>query len=174
MTATLPETFEWRVDYIPAVKSAGEAARYGVTRILQVGVRAPYDAKAISVLRKDGSIAFDGYNHFASQPALLLKGVVYDAIKKNGRFQAVVSPSSTVRSEYSVEVVFQKLTLDCREAEKRLAVAEVEIRMVKASDRSIAAILEGAGKTEAADGDYSKAFSSAVSQALDNALGKLK
>ena len=171
LTASQPEIALWKLDYNSEANAKSEA-RYGVTRILSVAVRAPYDCRSFGVLRKNGTMVFDGYNEFAALPSHLLKGVVYDALKSSGRFESVISPSSVVRSEYSLEIVFERLVLDCR-GEKRQASVLVEMRLVNGANRSIAALVSGEGVADATDGDYSAAFSAAVSRALDAALVKL-
>ena len=171
LTASQPEISLWNLDYTAGASNKVEA-RYGVTRILQVAVRAPYESRSLGVLRKDGSMAFDGYNEFAALPSHLLKGVVYDALKSSGKFAAVISPSSSVRSAYSVEVVFERFVLDCR-GEKRQASVLLEMRLVNSADRTIAALVTGEGVADATDGDYSAAFSAAASRALEAALAKI-
>ena len=171
LTASQPEIALWKLDFVPEAKAKSEL-RYGVTRILQVAVRAPYESRSLGVLRKDGSMAFDGYNEFAALPSHLLKGVVYDALKWSGKFAAVISPSSSVRSEYSLEIVFERLVLDCR-GETRQASVLLEMRLVNGADRTIAALVTGEGVADATAGDYSAAFSAAVSRALEAAMAKI-
>lgn len=169
LTTSAPECSCWLIEYCDGLGTARDAAKYGVVRASQVVVRAPYSSTAMSVLRKDGTIAFDPYNEFAASPALLLKGVMIDALNASGVFKDVVGASSTAAATEAVELTVTKLTLDCREG--REAVAELSVRVVR--DREIVAVVKGEGVENASDGDYGKSFSRAVSKALSSALKQL-
>lgn len=172
LTSTVPEVTCWKIDYTPVDKLAAETS-FGVARIAQVGVRSPYDGRPLAVLRGNGSLAFDPFNEFATNPSLLFKGVIYDALQQCGSFKAVVSPSSNVRNDVSVEAVFSNLYLDCREEGKRIAYASLELRII-GHDRSLVSIAKGEGHCDAADGNYTRAFSSAASLAIEKAIRQLK
>jgi uncharacterized lipoprotein YmbA len=163
-----PEVACWNIEYsAPAAPSAAEP-RFGVARVSQVTVRAPYGAKSIAVLRGNGTVAFDPYNEFAAGVAQLLKGTVAEAMEKSGLFNAVVGASSSAGSDVFAEATVTRLALDCREQGRRKAVADVCVMLV--SGRDIVASASGSGTADAADGNYGKAFSRAVSDALANAL----
>jgi hypothetical protein len=136
--------------------------------VSQVTVRAPYGAKSIAVLRGNGTVAFDPYNEFAAGVAQLMKGIVAEAMKKSGLFNAVIGASSSAGSDVFAEATVTRLALDCREQGRRKAVADVCVMLV--SGRDIVASASGSGTADAADGNYGKAFSRAVSDALANAL----
>lgn len=169
LTTAAPECSCWLVEYCGGSGTARNAAKYGVVRASQVVVRAPYSSTALPVLRKDGTIAFDPCNEFAASPALLLKGVVVDALKASGAFKEVVGASSSAAASESVELTVTKLALDCREGRK--AVVELGVRVVR--DREIVAVVKGEGVEDASDGNYGRSFSLAVSEALSSALKRL-
>lgn len=163
-----PEVACWNIEYsAPSAPSAAEPS-FGVARVSQVTVRAPYGAKSIAVLRGNGTVAFDPYNEFAAGVAQLLKGTVAEAMEKSGLFNAVVGASSSAGSDVFAEATVTRLALDCREQGRRKAVADVCVMLV--SGRDIVASASGSGTADAADGNYGKAFSRAVSDALANAL----
>lgn len=163
-----PEVACWNIEYsAPSAPSAAEPS-FGVVRVSQVTVRAPYGAKSIAVLRGNGTVAFDPYNEFAAGVAQLLKGTVAEAMEKSGLFNAVVGASSSAGSDVFAEATVTRLALDCREQGRRKAVADVCVMLV--SGRDIVASASGSGTADAADGNYGKAFSRAVSDALANAL----
>lgn len=163
-----PEVACWNIEYsAPSAPSAAEPS-FGVARVSQVTVRAPYGAKSIAVLRGNGTVAFDPYNEFAAGVAQLLKGTVAEAMEKSGLFNAVVGASSSAGSDVFTEATVTRLALDCREQGRRKVVADVCVILV--SGRDIVASASGSGTADAADGNYGKAFSRAVSDALANAL----
>ena len=64
LTSAPPSVATWTIDYVPAPTASApavpaEGAPRGSVRVSQVVVRAPYDAKALVVLRPDGSLSFD-------------------------------------------------------------------------------------------------------------------
>lgn len=171
LTSTPPAVSHWPVEF----KGAGNAESapvYGVARVSQVTVRAPYGAEGIAVMRSGGTLETDAYNLFAAAPALLLKGVVFDALTASGKFSAVVNSSSSAVSAVSVEVMVTRLALDCREGGGRKAVAETLLRLVRGGEIVFAAT--GEGEADAAAGNYGASFSRAVSAALSEALGEIK
>lgn len=170
LTATNPTVADWPVQ-------AGTLAhqeltpRFGVTRLSLVAVRAPYDVRQLAVSRADSTLAFDGYNRFAAQPSQLLKGVAQDVLAASGRFKSVVAATSAAAASHVAELTVTDLRLDCSGG-TREAVAGVSL-MVLDRSREIVALVSGAGRCEAADGDYGAAFSSAFTLALEKALGAL-
>ena len=169
LTSSVPEVTCWNLEF--AGKQESPKPRFGIARVSQIAVRAPYGGKSLAVLRADGSVAFDHYNEFAAGVVPLLKGVVFDAAKGAGVFKDVVGATSSAGSDVFVEVVVTRLALNCRESGARRAVAEVFVQLVEGRDIVSAAV--GSGAADAADGKYGPAFSSAVSDALATAFGRL-
>ena len=176
LTASAPsQVASWTIEFQPApaaasVASAETTAR-GNARIAQVSVRAPYDAREIAVLRSDGSMAFDPYNRFASMPAALLRGALQDAFLSHGAFRTTVASGSQLETDVAVEATVTRLALDCREEGKRTAVVELTILLLR--DRAVYASARGEGTADAADGNYTQAFSQAFSRAVASALSRL-
>lgn len=161
----------WTVDYAGS-KTSADGAKYGVARLLLVGVRSPYAGSLVAVLRADGSIAFDAYNTFAAPPAQLVKGLAYDAANASGLFSSVVGAISSAAARVVIEAEVVKLALDCREEGARRAVARVQVRLI--DGRDIVATVVGEGAEDASDGNYGAAFSTALSAAFASAFGLLK
>ena len=157
-----PEVACWNLEYTaPAASSAEAKPKFGVVRVSQVMVRAPYGAKSIAVLRGNGTVVAAGV-------AQLMKGMVAEAMEGSGLFDSVVGSSSSAGSDVFAEATVTRLALDCREQGKRKAVADVSVMLV--SGRDIVAKASGSGEASASDGNYGKAFSRAVSDALAKAL----
>lgn len=171
--ATMPEVSQWSLEY-GGVSRLAKDAKFGVGRVSQVFVRTPFGTESISVLRADGSIAFDPYNEFAALPSALVKGVVFDAMEGSGLFSTVLNASSAASSTVSVEVMVQRLALDCRKEDERRAVAKVLVRLLKSGSNEIAGLAKGESTEDAADGNYGKAFSRALSAALMTAFEQLR
>ena len=175
LSPSVPTTpSSWSVEYVadkPASRPAAEGATRGSVRVSQIVVRAPYDVRELTVLRPDGSLAFDPYNQFAAAPATLLKGAVQDAFRRHGDFRAAVSAGSRLPTDLSVETTVTRLALDCRETGTRRACVELSLLLLK--DGAAYASADGAGVADAADGNYSRAFSAAFSQAISRALEDL-
>lgn len=175
LTSVPPSVATWTIAYAPARAASSavpaEGAPRGSVRIAQVVVRAPYDAKALAVLRPNGSLAFDPYNQFAALPAALLKGAVQDAFLAHGAFRAAVPSASQVATELSAETTVTRLALDCRTPGERRATVALTVLLVK--DRVAYASAAGEGSADAADGDYTRAFSEAFSRAVAAALARL-
>jgi len=169
-SATPPSVSKWNIGY-DSVSMAPVSPKYGVVRLSQVIVRAPYNDISMAVLRANGSMAFDPYNEYAAHPAQLFKGLAFDGIAASGVFSAVVGASSSAFAPYTAEVVVTKLALDCRTSGERRAIASVFVRILK--DREIVAGVNGEGSCDAADGNYGAAFSKAVSAAFVTALKQL-
>ena len=145
----------WTVDYAGS-KTSADGAKYGVARLLLVGVRSPYAGSPVAVLRADGSIAFDAY----------------DAANASGLFSSVVGAISSASARVVIEAEVVKLALDCREEGARRAVARVQVRLI--DGRDIVATVVGEGAEDASDGNYGAAFSTALSAAFASAFGLLK
>lgn len=139
-----------------------------ISKLGAITVAAPYDRPALAVKRKDGSIAFDAYNVFASSPSALLRAPLAAILEDDGRFGRVLSSVSTARYGTSFEVVVTDISLDCRQAGKRTAVVSLSIAIIE--NREIKMFLDGKGSADAASGDYSAAFSEAFSNAVIDAL----
>ena len=170
-SASAPEIACWNIEYSGEKAGRGVEPRFGVARVSQVVVRAPYSVKGLAVLRANGTVAFDPYNEYAAGPNALLKGAVEDALAASGLFKAVVGASSSAGASVTAEVTVTRLALDCRKEGVRNAVAELELRLL--AGRDIASSAKGYGIADAADGNYGAAFSGAVSDAIKAALGRL-
>lgn len=174
LTATSPINIsDWPVQ-VATLKDRAESPKYGVARLSQVSVRAPYDVKQMAVLRADRSLAFDPYNHFAAQPSQLLKGLVQDALASSGYFKAVVPSSSAASVSEIVEVTISSLRLNCASDVDAAPIAEASVTvLVLNGSREIVGASRGSGLAEAGEGDYGAAFSKAITNALSSALGGL-
>ena len=170
-TSRPPEVRDWSVEFRKTAKSAAKS-KFGVVRVSQVCVRAPYDAHSIQVMRADGSLAQDPYNRFAAAPSQLLKGPVVDALGASGVFDEVVGPASSAAVSVIAEVTVSRLALDCKKDGSRRADVALSV-LVLNHDRSIATHVLGDGAADAADGDYAKAFSEAFSAAIESASRQL-
>ena len=159
------------IDYLPQAAVRSAAPKYGALRISQILVRPPFDRAEFVVLRGNGTVAFDPCNEFAATPSLLLRGPVFDALNSSSIAAAVVGSGSLVRASRNAEILVTRLCLDCTKAGERTAVAELAVRIV--GDGEIVSIGKGAANISAADGDYSRAFSQAVSAALEKAINSL-
>jgi len=170
-TASPLETSDWSVEFQGQAKRAAEP-KFGVVRVSQVSVRAPYDVRSIQVMRADGSLAQDPYNRFAAAPSQLLKGPVVDALGASGAFSEVVGPASSAAVSVVAEVSVARLALDCRKDGSRTAVVELNMLLL-GRDRGIVSYVRGDGSADAADGNYAKAFSVAFSSAIESASRQL-
>lgn len=176
LSTSVPPVATWTVEYAsdasdaPSAKPA-EGAPRGSVRIAQVSVRDPYDAREIAVMRQDGSLAFDHYNQFAARPSALAKGALQDALQAPGAFQAAVPSASRLDAELAVETSVTRIALDCRDEDSRIARVELSLTLLKG--RSLYAAANGVGTADAADGNYSRAFSLAFTRAVADALGRL-
>ena len=170
-SVSVPEIACWNIEYSGEKAGRGVEPRFGVVRVSQVAVRAPYAVKGLAVLRANGTVAFDPYNEYAAGPNALLKGVVEDALAASGLFKSVVGASSTAGASVTAEVMVTRLALDCRKEGVRNAVAELELRLL--DGRDIVSFAKGSGIADAAAGNYGAVFSVAVSDAIKTALGRL-
>ena len=171
LTSKAPPVSYWSIEYKGPAASA-PSPKYGVVRSLPIAVRAPYNVRSITVLRTDGSVAFDPLNEFSASPAQLVKGALTDALAASGLFKDVVETSSIATSDVSVEVTVDRLALDCRQEDQRTAVAEIVMKILKG--HAILASLKGTGAADAADGNYGAAFSTALSSAFVMALEQFR
>ena len=139
-----------------------------VARLGSLSVAAPYDKPAMAVRRKDGSLAFDAYNVFATSPSSLLRSPLAALLSENGRFGRILPSSSTARTGTTVETVVNDLSLDCREEGRRIARVSLSLAVVE--NREVKEFLDGEGTADVADGDYSAAFSAAFEKAVSTAM----
>lgn len=161
----------WPVEYKGSAATA-PSPKFGVTRVLPIAVRAPYGTRSMTVLRADGTVAFDPLNEFAALPSQLAKGVLVDALAASGLCRDIVDTGSIATSDISVEVLVERLALDCRQEGRRTAVAEVVVKVL--TGHSIVSSVKGSGTSDAADGNYGEAFSGALSSAFAVAFGQLR
>ncbi len=139
-----------------------------VARLGSLSVAAPYDKPAMAVRRKDGSLAFDAFNVFATSPSSLLRAPLAALLSENGRFGRILPSSSTARTGTTVETVVNDLSLDCREEGRRIARVSLSLAVVE--NREVKEFLDGEGEADVADGDYSAAFSAAFEKAVSTAM----
>ncbi len=181
-SSSAPETKSWMIEstsVIPARKTPPPegASAFEATRMGNVKVSAPFDRASFVVRRKDGSVAFDAYNAFAAAPSALLRMPVLTHVENDGRFGRVLTQTSVAGADAAVEVLVRDLSLDCRKEGERKARAAVSIDIVQAGERGrkkVALAGDGEGEADAANGNYSEAFSSAVNAALEKAFRDLK
>lgn len=161
----------WLVEFSPD-GDAKAVERLDVTaKLYSVDVRSPYNGTAFAVLRPDGSVAFDGYNVFASKPSSLLKGPAFDALCASGRFSKVVPPGSSAFAPVTLELAVTRLALDCRKEDLRDAL--VEVTLLAVADRRIAGVSRAAKAVPTDGARYSEAFSKAFSAAVREAAASL-
>lgn len=140
---------------------AGDAVR-----LSRVAVFAPYDNLAITVLRPDGSVAFDGGNAFAAAPSALLREAVTAQLRRRYRTVLLGETSGPVER---CEVHVRKFALDCRTPGRRTARVELTVQIAGGRPSTVRTY-DGAGECDAADGNYTRAFSQALSAAMGDAL----
>lgn len=180
-STSVPETKAWSVEPMPSRSEGlrsmeGPGPLFTATRLGSVVVNAPCDRTQFLVRRADGTVAYDHRNVFAAPPSSLLRASVQNELNGDGRLGHVVNQASVVSSDAQIEVLVKDLSLDCREAGRRLACASVSVDVVNTGrgPRTIAYSGTGSATADAQDGNYSRAFSQVVSEALgaamDNAL----
>lgn len=181
LSSEAPATKTWTVESVSGdegVVASGEGGgiAFGTTRVGAVTVDAPYDKPLFVVRRADGTVAFDHYNTFAASPAALLRVPVRRRLASDGRFGCVVPQVSIAAADTQVEAQVTDLSLDCRSAGRRMARAAVTLDVVKTGrgSRAVVFVGAGAGESDAADGNYSRAFSEAVDAAVIGALKDLR
>lgn len=170
LTATVPDVSYWAVTS-PESSVPGATNTFGVVRVSQVLVRAPYDSRPIVVRRADGSLAFDPYNQFAALPSQLFKAPVIAALSRSGLCTAAVDASSSVRTDFLAEAVVTDLALTTTSGAPKAHVA-VLVRMLD-RQRALASVASGVGEADVADGSYTDAFSAAFGTAIRKALSDL-
>lgn len=133
------------------LSSAPKAPKYWTVnadtnlKVSEISVAAPYDGQRFVVLRPDGSVAFDGFNSFGARPVQLI--------------------DAAVCIDYSAPTLFvRKLALDCTVKGERKAV--VELWLGEDPQTSI----QGVGIADAADGNYSSAFTKAFETAAEKLI----
>lgn len=179
-TSSPPPVSSWTIDAVePALsprpsRVPGQEREFPVARLGSVTVLAPWDGRAFGVRRADGSTAFDPYNEFAAQPAALLRGPLAAALSSDDHFGHVVNQSSIAGVDGTVEALVTDLSLDCRNGARRARVALALDVVRNSRGREVALSGSGSASADAADGDYSKAFSSAVNAALADALANME
>lgn len=173
LTSNQPEIVRWGIEFKPPETVDSAAVPSGNARLSLVTVRAPYHVDSITVLRADGTVAFDPYNEYATSPSILARGLVFDALTVSGIFAGVVNAGSALRTDRSVEVMVTRWALDCRTPGRRIAVADVLVRILNDKETSFFAAT-ASGRADAADGRYGPALSAALSSAVMSALGKLR
>lgn len=168
LTSAPPQPRSWVVS--APRRQIAEVDASKTARLGTVLVSAPYDRAALAVRRADGSIAFDAFNVFASSPSAMLKMPLASVLADAGRFGYVLPSASAVRTGVTIEAVVNDLSLDCREADRRIA--RVSLTLIVLENRSVVELLDGEGEADAASGDYSAAFSAAFRSAVEAALSK--
>lgn len=172
-TAHVPDVSEWNVVPDVATVRTAKTPAYGVARLSQVIVCAPYDERGMLVFRDDNTVASDPYNLFAAVPSRLLREPARSVLQASGKFSAVVGSASSANVSHVIELTVTDLRLDCSHDEshpdRREAVAEVFL-LVLDKDRNIAGSMRGTARSDARDGNYGTAFSKAFSAALEDAL----
>lgn len=171
LTATVPDVSYWTVTPPEASVSAATNT-FGVVRVSQVLVRAPYDSRQLVVRRTDGSLAFDPYNQFAALPSQLFKAPVIAAISRSGLCTAAVDASSSVRTDFLAEAVVTDLALTTTPSGALKANVAVLVRMLD-RQRALASVASGVGEADVTDGSYTEAFSAAFGTAIRKALSDL-
>jgi len=171
-SARVPEASNWLLAPSASERPAVESPLFGEARLAVVFVRSPYDGKSITVLRPDGSVAFDPYNQFAALPAALIKGTALDILRRTGLFKGVQPSITTADVKTTLELVIDQFALDCRQDGSRKAVADLTLIMIER--RQVIAARRGSAMVDAKDGNYSVAFGKAFTQALASAADRLR
>ncbi|MCR5414369.1 MAG: hypothetical protein K6F50_06545 [Kiritimatiellae bacterium] len=161
------EPFSWTVEADGALlHCAPQDAKRVKARLRDLSVRAPYDGARIVVMRADGSFAFDPCNSFAARPPLLLKGIAKDALEAAVPADFAVEPS---RAEVTFDVEVSRIALDCRSEGSRKARVSLALTAFPRGGEGRA--FKSEASADAADGNYTKAFSQAFADALGKAAG---
>ena len=170
-TTATPTVSNWTLAPDAAVAPVSETPKLGEVRFAVVSVRAPYDGKPIAVLRPDGSMAFDAYNQFASVPSALVKGAALDVLRGTGLFRGVQPSITTADVGTSLELMIDEFALDCRTPGERKASVRLTLAMIRR--RQVVAVGRATAAAGTDDGNYSKAFGTAVARALSEAAAQL-
>ena len=169
LTSAPPPPKSWVVS--ASRKSSSELSVDRVARLGSISVASPYDRPALSVMRRDGSVAFDPYNQFALAPSSLLKGAALDVIAASGVFKAVLPSSTAARTDTTLEISVDRFALDCRREGVCDAAVALTVWLVK--DRMPVKTVKGEALKSARDGGYAAAFSAAFADALASAVDRL-
>jgi len=176
LTAHMPTISYWNIVADPCASSSSQNATYGVTRLTQVVVCAPYDEPTMTVYRDDNTFVEDPFNIFAAVPSRLLKEPTRELLENSGRFKTVVGPSSSATTSHIAELIVKDFYLDCSHDEahpdRREAVIDV-VLLVLDGNRDIVGIARGGARSDAREGDYGRSFSKAFSDAVKTALAHL-
>lgn len=170
-SVTPPKVKHWTVTPAASELTPAERPTYGEARLAIVAVRSPFDGKEFTVLRSDGSMAFDPFNHFASAPSALIKGAALDVIRGTGMFKGVQTAVTTADVSCNLELIVDEIALDCRTEGSRLASVKLTLAMI--SKRQVSAAAHGAATVDASSGDYSAAFGEAFTKAVVSAVSGL-
>jgi len=161
-----PAPVNWTVEWRPKGAAVEQKDTLSLTlRISDVSVRPPYSGSRLTVLRGDGSLAFDAYNVFAAAPDKLLRGAAFDALLGSKRFANVIDHDSQAHADIELEVTVTLLALDCRAEGQRDALVELSVIFLDRTGR-VLAVGPGRAAVPVPDGNYSDGFSRAFSQAL--------
>jgi len=171
MTASVPTVSYWYVTS-PVDRPLVEKPKYGVVRISQVIVRAPFDSRQIVVRRADGSIAFDAYNNFAALPSQLFKAPVIASIANSGLCTLAVDAASSARTDDVTEAIITDLALTTADDGTLNANVSVIYRLLD-QKRDIVSIALGSGIAAVENGSLTHAFSAAFAKASSKALSEL-
>jgi len=175
LSAHVPDVSDWGVVPVAIERSPSRAPAFGVTRLSQIVVCSPYDARPMLVYRRDKTLASDPYNLFVAVPSRLLKEPARAVLESSGKFKAVVGATSAANASHIVELTVTDLRLDCSSGDENEGAREavVEVRtIVLDKDRSIVGTSRGVAREDARGGDYGSSFSKAFSKALENALAE--
>jgi len=176
LSAHVPEISHWNIVADPLRKPSSAKAAFGVTRLTQVIVCAPYDERTMTVYRDDNTLIEDPFNVYASVPSRLLREPARVMLEASGRFKSVVGSSSSATASHVVEITVTDFRLDCSRDEthpdRREAVVEAFV-LVLDGNRNIVGSARGSACGDARDGDYGRAFSKAFTGAMEAALADL-
>jgi len=162
----------WTVGPVEAGSVKPIEKKWDSVRLSRLEVRAPYDGQRLAVLRKDGSLAFDPFNSFAASPTALLKGAAFDVLAASGIAGASVEQGSSASAARSLEITVTQFALDCR-ADDEAGKAAVSLTATLVEGRGIAATSRADATVRVDGGDFTKAFSQAFSQVMQEALRRL-
>ena len=115
-------------------------------KVSEISVAAPYDGQRFAVLRPDGSVVFDGLNAFSARPVQLI--------------------DAAVCIDYGAPTLFvRRIALDCTRKGERRAVVDLWL-----GEDPVTSV-QASGESDAADGNYTRAFSEAFTAAADKLIG---
>lgn len=162
----------WTIEWKPSSGHACAASCGKDAKLLHVDVRSPYNGTRLTVLRKDGSVAFDAFNVFADRPAALLKGAALDVLTESRAFKRILAAASSAYAPVNLELTVTRLALDCRKEDERLA--SVALTLTAIANRTVIAASSAEASEPVSDGEgFSRPFSKAFSDALASAVKSL-